>query len=99
MVAEAVPSSEATLYQNSVVTQNVYEKFEPAVFRALRTDTDAHHHKAVTQEGQVVEQNVTPIKVKGNVIGALIMEKDITRQIKNEEKLYVLSRATETIFE
>lgn len=99
MVAEAVPSNEATLYQNSVLTQNVYEKFEPAVFRSLRTDKDVHHHKAVTQEDQVVEQNVTPIKVNGNVIGALIMEKDITRQIKNEEKLYVLSRATETISE
>lgn len=99
MIAEAVPSNEATLYQNSVVTQNVYEKFEPAVFRSLRTDTDVHHHKAVTQEGQVVEQNVTPIKVNDNVIGALIMERDITRQIKNEEKLYVLSRATETISE
>ena len=49
MVAEAVPSNEATLYQNSVLTQNVYEKFEPAVFRSLRTDKDVHHHKAVTQ--------------------------------------------------
>lgn len=77
----------------------MYEKFEPAVFRALRLEQDIHHHKAVTQEGQVVEQNVTPIKVNDSVIGALIMEKDITRQIENEEKLYVLSRATETISE
>lgn len=77
----------------------MYEKFEPAVFRSLKIEKDVHHHKAVTQEGQVVEQNVTPIKVNDTVIGALIMEKDITRQIENEEKLHVFSRATETISE
>ncbi|QZZ04701.1 sensor histidine kinase [Staphylococcus arlettae] len=99
VVAEALPKGDSSLYQNSVVTQNVYESFEPAVFQALTTGKDVHEHRGVTQEGKVVEQNVTPIILNGETIGALIMEKDITQQIANEQKLTALSKATETISE
>ena len=73
VVAEALPKGDSSLYQNSVVTQNVYESFEPAVFQALTTGKDVHEHRGVTQEGKVVEQNVTPIILNGETIGALIM--------------------------
>ena len=47
VVAEAIPKNVKSLYQTSVIGENVYEKFEPAVFEVLR-GKDFSQYKAVT---------------------------------------------------
>ncbi|MBU0438672.1 hypothetical protein BU065_03330 [Staphylococcus succinus] len=97
VVAEAAPKHVKTLYQNSVLEQNVYEKFEPAVFRTLKTGQSEHQHRAVSQEGKVVEQNVTPVTLNNHTIGALIMEKDVSNKVLEEDKMKALTHATDTL--
>src|SRR5699024_10381366 len=51
-----------------------------------------------TQEGKIVEQNVVPIiGEKDKVIAALIMEKDISDKVQDEDKIEALSEATEKL--
>ncbi|MEJ7219026.1 sensor histidine kinase [Staphylococcus gallinarum] len=97
VVAEAWPNSNNLLYQTSVLAQNVYKKFEPAVFKTLDTGESVYQHRAVSQEGRVVEQNVTPIAVNERIIGALIMEKDVSNKVLEEDKLKALTEATDTL--
>lgn len=96
VVAEAIPKNVKSLYQTSVIGENVYEKFEPAVFEALR-GKDFSQYKAVTQEGKVVEQSVTPIMLGEEIIGTLIMEKDISSKVMKENRLKALTQATSTL--
>lgn len=97
VVAEAGPSGKNNLYQTSVLAQNVYKKFEPAVFKTLDTGESVYQHRGVSQEGRVVEQNVTPITVNDRIIGALIMEKDVSNKVLEEDKLKALTEATDTL--
>lgn len=96
VVAEAIPKSVNSLYQKSVIGANVYEKFEPAVFEVLR-GKDFSQYRAVTQEGKVVEQSVTPIMLGETIIGTLIMEKDISSKVMKEKRLKALTQATNTL--
>lgn len=97
VVAEARPKYDDALYQTSVLTQNVYKKFEPAVFKTIETGIPVYQHRAVSQEGKVVEQNVTPISVNESIVGALIMEKDVSDTVLEEDKLKALTEATDTL--
>lgn len=96
VVAEAIPSNDKGLYQQSVINESVYKKFEPAVFQVLEGEHFAQH-RAVTQEGKVVEQSVTPIKLDNIIIGALIMEMDISNKVMEEKRLKVLTQATSAL--
>jgi two-component system, sensor histidine kinase PdtaS len=100
VVAEATPKTAKSVYKNPVVGKFVYEAFEPAVFFTLRTGKEMFLNRAITQEGKTVEQSVVPIKgQKNNIIGALIMEKDISEKLKHQDKLKALSEATGTLSE
>lgn len=100
VVAEAAPATAKSVYQKPVAGKFAYEAFEPAVFYTLKTGKNMFLNRALTQEGKTVEQSVVPIKgSKGNVIGALIMEKDISEKLQHQLKLEALSEATETMSE
>src|SRR5690606_35377421 len=74
--------------------------FEPSVLSSLKTGKPIFLNRALTQEGRTVNQSVVPIKnSRDKVIGTLIMEKDITEQLKTQEKMEALSEATETLSE
>jgi two-component system, sensor histidine kinase PdtaS len=100
VVAEASPTTAKSVYKNPVVGKFAYETFEPAVFYVLRTGKPIFLNHALTQEGKKVEQSVVPIEGNDNrVIGTLIMEKDISDKLQNQNKLKTLTEANETLSE
>jgi two-component system, sensor histidine kinase PdtaS len=100
VIAEASPTTAPSLYKHSVVGKFAYETFEPAVFYTLRTGKPNFLNRALTQEGKKVEQSVVPIHgLKNKIIGVLIMEKDISDKLKNQNKLKALTEANETLSE
>lgn len=100
VVAQAQPSSVKSLYQGSVVGKFAPRSKEPAVIRTLEIGMPTMDMRGVTQEDKNVRQSVSPIKnLQGEVIGALIAEKDVTESVKAEQKLSVLTRTTEQLVE
>ncbi|WP_251033578.1 sensor histidine kinase [Bacillus sp. ISL-75] len=100
VVAEAAPATANSVYKNPVVGKFAYETFEPAVFYAFRTGKPLFLNHALTQEGKKVEQSVVPIVgIHNRVIGTLIMEKDNSVKLQNQNKLKALTEANETLSE
>ncbi|MBV7504957.1 sensor histidine kinase [Bacillus sp. sid0103] len=100
VVAEAAPGTANSVYKNPVVGKFAYETFEPAVFYAFRTGKPLFLNHALTQEGKKVEQSVVPIVgIHNRVIGTLIMEKDNSDKLQNQNKLKALTEANETLSE
>ncbi|MEC1525196.1 histidine kinase N-terminal domain-containing protein [Neobacillus niacini] len=100
VVAEAAPTTTKPVYKKSVIGKFAYEAFEPSVLYTLRTGKAMFQNRAFTQEGKTVDQSVVPINgANDRVIGALIMEKDISEQIQHQRKMEALSEATETLSE
>lgn len=100
VVAEAKPLNCKSLYRDSVVGKIALRKNEPAVLRTLEIGLETMDFKATTQENIVVRQNTVPIKNKnGNVIGVLIVEKDITEHISQSRNMEILAETTEKLSE
>lgn len=100
VVAEASPSTGSSLYKKSVVGQWAYEMYEPAVARTHQTGEPTIRNRAITQEGKTVKQSVVPVKNdQGKTIGSLIMEQDISLQLRHENQLRALSHTTEHLSE
>ncbi|MFZ5826562.1 MAG: sensor histidine kinase [Bacillota bacterium] len=100
VVAEANPPGGRSLYRAPVVGQLALRENEPGVLETLLTGLPTPGRRGVTQEGIPVRQSVVPIfGLKGNTIGALIMEQDITEQLRQESWLGVLSQTTEQLTE
>lgn len=98
VVAEAKPSSGNSRYTNSVVGQMALRKNEPAALRTLEIGMESKDLKAVTQENIVVKQNAMPVKNASNkVIGALIMETDVTEVVEHNTHMEILSETTEQL--
>ena len=95
VVAEAVPTTVPSLYQDRVVGKKILYSYEPAVYKAYHSGKPAMMNRALTHEGSHVCQNVTPIKNdEGSVIALLILETDITQQVEQEHELALLSETT-----
>ncbi|OXS76686.1 sensor histidine kinase [Domibacillus enclensis] len=78
VVAEALPRTPEAAYKESVVGKIVFETFEPGVHYSHRTGKKSIRHRAITQEGKMVEQSVVPIRNdQHEVIGTLITEAEI----------------------
>jgi two-component system, sensor histidine kinase PdtaS len=100
VVAEARPATAKSVYKYPVVGKFAYETFEPAVFYVFRTGKPIFLNHALTQEGKKVEQSVVPIVGSNNrIIGTLIMEKDNSDKLQNQNKLQALTAANETLSE
>ena len=100
VVAQAQPTSVKSLYSSSVVGKFAHRSKEPAVIRTLEVGMSTMDMSGVTQEDKSVRQSVTPIKNSaGDVIGALIAEKDVTESVRAEKKLSVLTQTTGQLIE
>lgn len=93
VAAQAGPKYMPSAYEKSVVGCTAERKDEPAVYRALETRAPVRDLKAVTQEENTVRQDTVPIQGKdGKVIGILIGEKDISKDIQKEQKYEAMAR-------
>ena len=98
VVAQDRSSSGKSLYFGSVVGKFAHRSKEPAVIRTLEIGMPTMDMHGVTQEDRNVRQSVSPIKNSaGEVIAVLIAEKDVTKSVKAEEKLSVLTQTTEQL--
>lgn len=87
VVAEAFPRTPEAAYKESVLGKIVFETFEPGVHYSHRTGKRTMRHRAVTQEGKVVEQSVVPIRnSRHEIIGTLIMEAEITTPLSGQKQ-------------
>ncbi|MCG8499749.1 MAG: histidine kinase N-terminal domain-containing protein [Firmicutes bacterium] len=100
VVAEAKPNTCESMYKYTVVGKYAFRENEPAALRTLEVGMPTRDLKAVTQENKTVRQNTIPIKnEKGDVIGVLIMEQDITNHVKRNRQMELLSLTTEQLSE
>jgi len=100
VVAEAKPTTHASLYKSSVVGQIALREKEPAALRTLEIGMETRDLKAITQENLIVKQNVVPIKNKLNqVIGVLISEQDVTNALNQSKSMEILSETAEQLTE
>ncbi|MBH0229725.1 sensor histidine kinase [Halobacillus yeomjeoni] len=98
VVAEAAPTTAKPIYEKTVVGTIAYETFEPAVLYCLKSGNKMTSNRAITQERKKVEQSVVPIyNDSDEVIGALIMEKDISEQEQSQTELKALSQTAQSL--
>lgn len=92
VAAHARPDFQKTLYSKNVVGKKVLPEMEPAVFETFKSGIPSRDLKAVTQEGRMVRQDIIPIcDLDECVIGVVIREKDISENLRREEKYRALS--------
>ncbi|KIL39779.1 histidine kinase [Gordoniibacillus kamchatkensis] len=101
VVAEAHPSAAPSLYKSSVTGQRAYAHNEPAVMFCLASGQQVIGSRGISQEMIAMEQNVVPIvsRSSGKVIGALIMEKDISAKVQQEKDVERLMETTKQLSE
>jgi two-component system, sensor histidine kinase PdtaS len=100
VVAEAHPATAPSLYQRPVTGQLAYSHNEPAVLFCLLSGQPVIGSRGISQEQIAMQQNVVPIRSgTGNVIGALIMEQDISEKVKQEQDVERLMETTEQLSE
>ena len=88
VVAQARPRGVSSNYQKSAVGRVARREDEPAVYLAFESGLPVKDLKAVTQERRNVMQDVAPIRMEdGSCIGVLIAERDVTREVRREQKL------------
>lgn len=98
VVAQASPLSCKSIYGGSVVGELALMRNEPAVIRTLRSGVSTRDVKAITQKKRNVKQNVIPVRNDDNkVIGVLIMEQDITKNIRQNKQMKILTETTEQL--
>lgn len=73
-----------SLYSENVIGQKALIENEPGVITALKTGEIIKDIKALTQEFKLVKQRIQPITLDGKVIAVLIVEKDISTEVKGE---------------
>jgi two-component sensor histidine kinase len=84
-----------SLYNKSVVGDLAYSENEPGVYKTITSGNISRAISGVSQEGVPIAQTVVPIKNKEKIIGVLIMERDITREIEQEQEVNVLKETVE----
>ncbi|WP_239614999.1 sensor histidine kinase [Cohnella mopanensis] len=100
VVAQAHPTTATSLYRTSVVGQHAYARNEPAVLFSLLSGQPVIGSRGISQEQIAMRQNVSPIVGhSGKVIGALIMEQDISDQVEQERNVERLLETTEHLSE
>ncbi|SHI85651.1 sensor histidine kinase [Propionispora hippei] len=96
VLAWAHSSANRSLYNRSVVGQLAYAEKEPAVYKALTGGQIMRDIRGISQEGVPIAQTVVPVtNLAKHVIGVLIMEKDISEEIRQEEQVQFLSQTAE----
>ena len=97
VLAWARPRSRS-LYGHSVVGEIAYATREPAVYQAFSGGDTVRGVRGISQEGVPIAQTVVPISNPGGkIIGVLIMEKDISDELRQEEQVELLSQTAERL--
>lgn len=99
VVAQAHPKTAPSLYKTSVVGQLAYAKHEPAVLFSLLSGQPVIGSRGISQEDIVMQQNVVPIQYTGRIIGAFILEQDISDKVEQEKNVELLMETTEQLSE
>ncbi|UQZ82209.1 putative sensor histidine kinase pdtaS [Paenibacillus konkukensis] len=100
VVAQAHPATAPSLYKTSVVGQYAYAHNEPAVMFCLLSGQQVLGSRGMSQEHIAMQQHVVPIRAKsGKVLGALIMEQDISERLEQEKHVEQLMETTEQLTE
>ncbi len=97
VLAWACPENRS-LYGHNVVGELAFATSEPAVYRTLQTGETSRNVRGVSQEGIPIAQTVVAIRnAADNVIGTLIMERDISEEIRQEEQVEFLTQTAERL--
>lgn len=87
-----------SLYGHSVVGEFAYATSEPAVYRTIQSGKTSRNVRGVSQEGIPIAQTVVAIRnTKDDVIGTLIMERDISEELRQEEQVEFLTQTAERL--
>lgn len=73
---------EKSVYTDSVVGKLALRANEPCVLTTLETGEIFKGVRALTQENRFVKQKIHPIKNKDKIIGVIILETDISEEVK-----------------
>lgn len=73
-----------SIYKNTVVGKKALSINEPGVINTLLTGVTSKDIKALTQEYKLVRQSIQPIELNEKTIAVLIVEKDISKELKDE---------------
>lgn len=73
-----------SIYKNNVVGKKALSINEPGVINTLLTGVTSKDIKALTQEYKLVRQSIQPIELNEKTIAVLIVEKDISKELKDE---------------
>lgn len=96
VLAWACDKKEKSLYRKSVVGEIATAQKEPAVYQALSLKAQIADIRGVSQEGVPISQTVTPIRNDhGRVIGVLIMERDISSELKQQRQVSFLTQTAD----
>ena len=97
VLAWACPKNQS-LYGHSVVGELAYATSEPAVYSTFQTGRTSRNVRGVSQEGIPIAQTVVAIRnKKDDVIGTLIMERDISEELRQEEQVEFLTQTAERL--
>lgn len=88
---------EKSLYKCSVVGKLAYASSEPAVYQTFKTGEVTRDLRGLSQEGVPIAQTVAPILDGQKVIGVLIMERDISKELEQEGQVEFLSHTAEQL--
>ncbi|MGE7695146.1 sensor histidine kinase [Lysinibacillus sp. NPDC094177] len=95
VVAEAKPTTIASLYKKSMLGQIAYEEMEPGVLFSLKTGKPIFGSRGITEEHGIMQQDIVPIKDShGETIAVLIKERDISQVVQNEKNIEHFMKAT-----
>lgn len=95
IVAEAKPTTIASLYKKSLLGQIAFEEMEPGVLFSLKTGKPVFGSRGITEERGIMQQDIVPIKdLHGETIAVLIKERDISQVVQNERNIEQLMKAT-----
>ena len=87
VIAEATPQYSLSNYKAPVLGQKAFPENEPAVFAAQDLQLPVWDTMAITQEQKTVRQDVVPLKNSaGRVVGTLICERDISSELRQQQK-------------
>lgn len=82
VVCHRTPYNNPSIYENRVVGRTAYRKDEPGPLRTLETSQNSIGLYARSQEGLLIKQTTYPIQYKDKTIAVLIVEKDLSSDIK-----------------
>lgn len=82
VVSHRPPLSGKSIYKERVVGKVAYRKDEPGPLRTLDTSQNSTELFARSQEGLLIKQTAYPIKCRNRTIAVLILEQDLSDDIK-----------------